>query len=203
MPKKQSVKTKKETEKEKIQKPKTEKEKIMKPKMEKKKIIMLLLLSLVVIITIVVIWYSLIGRSVKFKITPSETKVQPGDIITYKVKIGSIKNLASMKFKIVIPEGLTFIEGQEVDGLKTQLNAAKAEFTESTKVFVVGSSDYTSIKDTLLMTFKCSVDEDATGKKDITLIIDENDFFDTSTDMENIPVKYSNLGSTISIEKAN
>ena len=92
--------------------------------------------------------------------------------------MSAIQNLAGLKFKLIIPEGLTFIEGKEVDGIQTTLNAAKAEFTPSTKVFVVGSSNYSSDTDTTLMTFKCSVDSDAIGDKEITFSIDEDDVFD-------------------------
>ena len=156
----------------------------------------LLLFSITIIL---ILGYNFIERPVKFTVIPSATEVHPGDIVTYNVKISSVRNLASMKFKIVIPEGLTFIEGKEVDGLQSKLNAAKAEFTEATKVFIVGSSNYSNWGDTILMTFKCSVNDDAFGKKDITLVIDEDDFFDTSDDMNNIPVEYSELGSTINI----
>lgn len=167
--------------------------------MKNMKIIIPLLLSLIIIIALIIVLI-FINRPMKFTITPNETEAKPGDIITYSVKISSVRNLASMKFKLIIPEGLTFIEGTEVDGLKSKLNAAKAEFTESTKVFIVGSSDYSSWKDTELMTFKCSVNDDASGKKDITLLIDEDDIFDTSEEMNNIQIEYSDLDSTINIK---
>lgn len=167
-----------------------------------KKFIIPIFLALIIIVVLIV-GLIFINRPMKFTITPNETEVKPGDIITYNVKISSVRNLASMKFKLVIPEGLTFIEGTEVDDLKSKLNAAKAEFTASTKVFIVGSSDYSSWKDTELMTFKCSVNDDASGKKDITLIIDEDDIFDTSKEMNNIKVEYSDLDSTINIKKSN
>ena len=139
------------------------------------------------------------ANTVKFSITPSVTEAHPGDEITYTVKMSAIQNMAGLKFKLIIPEGLTFIEGKEVDGIQTTLNAAKAEFTSSTKVFVVGSSNYSSDTDTTLMTFKCSVDSDAIGDKEITFSIDEDDVFDTTTDMNNIPVDYSNPGSKVTI----
>lgn len=164
--------------------------------MKKKKLMMLLFF-----ITIIILFlgYKFVKFPVKFVVEPNVTEAHPGDIITYNVKIKAVRNLASMKFKIVIPDGLTFIEGEEVSGLKTKLNAAKAEFTESTKIFIVGASNYSSFGDTLLMTFRCSVNDDASGKKDISFILDEDDFFDTSDDMNNISVEYSNLGSTVNI----
>ena len=164
---------------------------------------MLLIVLFLIIIIILIVGYKFIKSPVKFTVVPNATEVHPGDVITYNVKISTVRNLASMKFKIVIPEGLTFIEGKEVDGLKSKLNAAKAEFTNATKVFVVGSSNYSNFGETLLMTFKCSVNDNASGKKDITLIIDEDDFFDTSDNMNNIPIEYSNLGSTVNITVQN
>ena len=143
--------------------------------------------------------YIFAANTVKFTIIPNVTEAHPGDEITYTVKMSAVQNLAGMKFKLVIPEGLTFIEGKEVDGLQETLHAAKAEFTQSTLVFVVGSSDYSSNEDTTLMTFKCSVDSGAIGEKEITFIIDNDDIFDTTEDMVNIPVDYANPGSTVEI----
>ena len=134
----------------------------------------------------------------KFTITPDKTEVHPGDTITYTVKMSAVQKIAGMKFELNIPEGLTFIEGKEADGLVQTLHAAKAEFTTSTKVFVVGSSNYTSTADTTLMTFKCSVNEGTKGNKEVTFIIDdEENFFDTS--YNNIDIEYSNPGSTVKI----
>ena len=143
--------------------------------------------------------YIFAANTVKFSITPSVTEAHPGDEITYTVKMSAVQNLAGMKFKLVIPEGLTFIEGKEVDGLQETMHAAKAEFTPETLVFVVGSSDYSSNADTTLMTFKCSVDSGTIGEKEITFIIDNDDIFDTSEDMNNLPIDYSNPGSTVTI----
>ena len=135
----------------------------------------------------------------KLTITPDVTEAHPGDTITYTVKMSAVQNLGGMVFELKIPAGLTFIEGKEVDGLATQLKAAKAEFTASTKVFVVGSSNYTSTEDTTLMTFKCSVDNGTTGEKNVEFIMTDNDFCDATNDMNNIPVDYSNPGSNVTI----
>lgn len=137
--------------------------------------------------------------TVKFSITPNVTEAHPGDEITYTVKMSAVQNLAGIKLKLVIPDGLTFIEGKEVDDIQEKLNSAKTEFITSTKIFIVGSSDYSSDTETTLMTFKCSVDEGITGEKEITCIIDEDDIFDTTDNMNNIPVNYLNLDSKVEI----
>ena len=162
----------------------------------KKMVISLLIISIILSLLPMQIFAE---STVRFTITPSVTEAHPGDEITYTVKMSAVQNLAGMKFKLVIPEGLTFIEGKEVDGLQETMHAAKAEFTPKTLVFVVGSSDYSSNADTTLMTFKCSVDSGAIGEKEITFIIDNDDIFDTSEDMINIPIDYSNPGSTVEI----
>ena len=126
----------------------------------KKMVISLLIISIILSLLPMQIFAE---STVRFTITPSVTEAHPGDEITYTVKMSAVQNLAGMKFKLVIPEGLTFIEGKEVDGIQETLNSAKAEFTPSTKVFVAGSCNYSSNTDTTLMTFKCSVDDDAVG----------------------------------------
>ena len=137
--------------------------------------------------------------SFNLSIVPNIDKVNPGDEITYTVKIGAVHNLAGFKFKLVIPEGLSFVGGQEVSNIKTTLNAVKAEFTETTKVFVIGSSNYTSNSETVLMTFKCLANENAIGKQYISLIINEDDVFDTSIEMNNIIVNYYKDNSLVEV----
>ena len=163
--------------------------------MKSKKIIASLLIIAIMVSLMPIRIFAI--SALNLTITPDVTEAHPGDEITYTVKMSAVQNLAGMKFKLVIPEGLTFVEGSAVDGLQATLNAAKAEFTTATKVFVVGSSNYSSNSDTTLMTFKCSVDSECNGNKEITFNIDEDDIFDTSYD--NIPVNYTNTGSTVNI----
>lgn len=125
------------------------------------------------------------GKSTYFKMTADKTEASPGDTITYTAYIGPIDSLYGMKFKLKFPSGLTYVEGsgKAVDGLQSLLNAAKAEFTESTKVFIVGSSNYTSTADTALMKFQCKVNDDATGSQTVEFYIDDPDnLFDQDYD---------------------
>ena len=134
----------------------------------------------------------------KFTITPDKTEAHPGDTITYTVKMSAVQKIAGMKFKFSIPDGLSFVEGKEVDGLAAKLNAFKAEFVAASKVFIVTGGNYTSTEDTTLMTFKCSVNEGTTGNKEVKFIIDdEENFCDTS--YNNIDIEYSNPGSNVTI----
>lgn len=163
--------------------------------MKSKKIIASLLIIAIMISLMPIRIFA--ANTLNLTITPDVTEAHPGDEITYTVKMSAVQNLAYLKFKLEIPEGLTFIEGQAVDGLQATLNAAKAEFTTKTKVFVAGSCNYSSNSDTTLMTFKCSVDSETNGNKEVKFIFDEDDAFDTS--YENIPVNYTNTGSNVNI----
>ena len=93
-------------------------------------------------------------------ITPDKAVVAPGETVTYAVTIGPIEHLQSMDFRLSVPEELGYVSGKEVDGLKELLGADKAEYTDSTKVMVIsGGGDYTSDKDTKIMTFTCKIPE--------------------------------------------
>ena len=142
------------------------------------------------------------SSSIKLTITPSATEAHPGDEITYTVtaKMNAVQNLAYLKFKLAIPEGLTFVEGKTVDGLIDSINGivvpGKQLFDEGKKTLTIGC-DYSGTSDIALVTFKCSVDSETSGNKEVTLIFDEDDAFDTS--YETIPVDYTNTGSTVNI----
>ena len=124
--------------------------------------------------------------STSFKMTADKTQANPGDTITYTLSLGAVENIYSIKLKLVIPEGLTYVagSGKAADGLQALMSASKAEFTEATMVFIVGSSNYTSASDTVLMQFQCTVNENATGSQEVTLDIDPDNIFDQ--DYENI-----------------
>ena len=135
---------------------------------------------------------ALAAGSTSFNIKPDKTEAHPGDTISYTISLGAATNLRSIKIKLSIPEGLTYVanSGKTPDGLEATLNnAQKASFTESTKVFIVATADgYTSTTETLLMEFECKVNEGASGNKAIDLIIDPDDIFDTGYDNINYVV---------------
>ena len=97
-------------------------------------------------------------------IDPDKTTATPGDTITYTVNVGPVKRLRSVNFTLVIPEGLTYVSGKEVDGLKELLGADKAEYTDSTKTMIVsGGGSYNSDGTTALMKFSCTVNAGTVG----------------------------------------
>ena len=148
--------------------------------------------------------YAATGKSTSFTMTPDKANAHPGDIITYTIEMGAVDGIAAMVFKVVIPEGLTYIDGsgKAVDGLQAKLNAAKAAFTESTKVFVVGSSNYTSTESTPLMTFQCKVNDDVLGsesevKKTCQILVeDEDNIFDQDYDNIAFTLKHGEVTIT-------
>ena len=137
-------------------------------------------------------------ENLKLTITPDRTEAHPGDVITYTVKMSAVQNLAYMKFELSIPTGLTFIGGKAVDEIQKTLNADSAEFTESSKIFLVGSGNYTSDSETILMTFECKVNENITGEQEVKFIIDDPDN-NLDTNDVTIPVDYENPGSKVNI----
>ena len=129
--------------------------------------------------------FAVTGKSTYFKMTADKTEASPGDTVTYTAYIGPVDGLAAIKFKLKFPSALTYVEGsgKAADGLQSLLNSAKAEFTESTKVFIAGSSNYTSTEDTALMKFQCKVNDDATGSQTVEFYIDDPDnLFDQDYD---------------------
>ena len=164
-----------------------------------------LLLSFVMVFVMLVTAvpaFAVTDKSSYYKMTPDKTTASPGDTITYSVKLGPIDSVCCMRFEIIIPDGLTYVEGsgKAVEGLAGKLKAPIAEFTESTKMFVAGSGNYTSTDETELMTFQCKVNADASGEQVVKLYVeDPDDLFDQ--DEDNIAVDEYTL-STITVKAA-
>ena len=94
-------------------------------------------------------------------ITPDRAEVYPGDTITYTITLGAVERMQGFEFKIVVPDGLTYNAGSYhvTDGLKETFGSEKADFTESSKIFIVyGGGCYTSASPTQIMTFTCTAD---------------------------------------------
>lgn len=148
-----------------------------------------LLLCLVMIVSLLVTAVSVFAAgSVKFTMTSDKAKASPGDTITYTVTMGEVSRFDSLKYKLSIPEGLTFVagSGKLADNLKETLNCVDTAWTEATKVFYITlCSDgigYTSTTPTELMTFQCKVDDGATGSLKIEFIIEPNNCYDSDYD---------------------
>ena len=115
---------------------------------------------------------SLAAGKVALKISAANASPSKGDTVTFSVTVGEVKNLTNMEFVIDVPEGLTYVEksAKLADGLKETLMVAAADWTETTKKFTMyGDSAYTSATDTLIMTFDCKVNNDASGTLSVSV----------------------------------
>lgn len=115
---------------------------------------------------------SLAAGKVALKISAANASPSKGDTVTFSVIVGEVKNLTNMDFVIDVPEGLTYVEksAKLADGLKETLMVAAADWTETTKKFTMyGDNAYTSATDTLIMTFDCKVNDDASGTLSVSV----------------------------------
>ena len=139
-----------------------------------------------------------------FTITADKAEANPGDTITYTVTMGAVNRLDSLKFKLVIPEGLTFVTGSGTlaTGLKDTLKCVDTAWTESTKVFYVTMCDegtgYSSSSPTELMRFQCTVDAGVSGNLTVDFTINPNDCYDS--DYDNIT--FATTPATITVAAA-
>ena len=130
----------------------------------KKKIVSLLLV-LVMCVTMLPI-VSFAAGTMEVKVSADNTSPKSGDIVTFTVAIGAVADLTTMDFVIDVPAGMTYVENSATlqEGLKETLKVAAADWTELTKKFTMyGDSSYSSTGDTTIMTFKCKVDDGASG----------------------------------------
>ena len=139
-----------------------------------------------------------------FTITADKAEANPGDTITYTVTMGAVSRLDSLKFKLVIPEGLTIVTGSGTlaTGLKDTLKCVDTAWTESTKVFYVTMCDegtgYSSANPTELMKIQCTVDAEASGNLTVDFNINPNDCYDP--DYDNIT--FSTTPATVTVTAA-
>ena len=136
-----------------------------------------------------------------FTITADKAEANPGDTITYTVTMGAVSRLDSLKFKLVIPEGLTIVPGSGTlaTGLKDTLKCVDTAWTESTKVFYVTMCDegtgYSSANPTELMKIQCTVDAGASGNLTVDFIINPNDCYDPAYDN----ITFSTTPATVNV----
>lgn len=106
-------------------------------------------------------------------ITASASEVHPGDEITCTVVMGPVKELQSLQMKIDLPEGLTYVAGSGslTPGLKDKFKYDALDWTEGEMMIngYAGQTMYTAEEDTVLATFRCTVDSDAVGELAIGL----------------------------------
>ena len=124
---------------------------------------------------------------VVFTVSADRAKAVPGDTITYAVYISPVPDIHGICFELDIPEGLSFVADSSAVSadLEEKHDFGEASFAESTLVFVgVTNSETALTGETLLMSFRCKVNDGAQGQRTVGLKILEEDVFD---------IKYNNL----------
>lgn len=147
--------------------------------------------------------FKIIPKKVNDKDVQANPTVYPGDTITYAIGMGAVTALGAMEFKLNIPEGLTFIDfsNKELSSIRNKLEetlniSGNGGFTNESKKLVTYGGDYTSNSEIELMTFRCTVNTDASvGTKEITF--SKNVLADKDGDQ--IPSDVSDLGSAVNV----
>ena len=113
------------------------------------------------------------GASTPITITPDKTEAEPGDTISFTITLGPVSEFGTMQMVLVIPEGLTYEAGSGAlaDGLKDTLGFDAADFTEVSRMVngYASRADYSSDGDTVICTFRCTVNEGFNGSAEVGL----------------------------------
>ena len=169
----------------------------------KKRILSILLCLCMVLAIFPVAAFAEEGKTVSFTVTADKTEAQPGDTITFTLTMGPVKGLYYADLNLRIPEGLTYVAGSGsiTEGLKDKLKAGQIQFLESHgNILGLHGCDYTSDANTVLMTFQCTVNDDAaTGAKTVGVGLyddDKTNCFDV--DMDLIAASFNSATVTVS-----
>ena len=147
----------------------------------KKKVTSLLLCFIMIfsMMTVAVPVYAAPVASTTLTVAADKTTAAPGDTITYTITMGPVSDLGSIQMTLDIPAGLSYVAGSGslAAGLKAKLGFDSADYTEGTKdgkprIMINGvasAADYESAADTVIATFKCTVDAGATGTLELGL----------------------------------
>jgi len=101
----------------------------------------------------------------QLKVVADKESAIVGDEITYQIVMGPVTEVGSIQMVADIPAGLTFVEGSGVAADKADLGFDSLDWTEASLMLngMASAADYASDADTVLCTFKCTVDEEAAG----------------------------------------
>ena len=136
-----------------------------------------------------------------------KTTAAPGDEITYTITMGPVSDLGSIQMELDIPAGLSYVAGSRslASGLKATLGFDDVAFTENMATGrhiingVASAADYESAADTVIATFKCTVDAGATGTLEVGLT--ELEFASCKT-FEVITSRFSVVKTAVAISGA-
>ena len=169
-----------------------------------------MLLCLVMIfpmMTVAVPVYAAPVASTTLTVAADKTTAAPGDTITYTITMGAVSDLGSIQMVLDIPAGLTYVAGSRslASGLKATLGFDDVAFTENMTTGrhiingAASAADYESAADTVIATFKCTVDAGATGTLEVGLT--ELEFISCQT-FEDITSRFSVVKTAVAISGA-
>jgi len=135
-----------------------------------------------------------------FTIEADKTEASPGDTITYKVYLQQPDTITAFGLYLVIPDGLTFVaDSGQLATTAVSLFGATLDYTKEEYLlsWYSGSGDDITDKSKLeLMTFKCTVDADATIGAQYEVNMEDVELIAGSTQ------DYDDITSTIAITTA-
>ena len=142
--------------------------------MNKRILSILLGLMLVVSLLVMAVPASAAPADPTLTITADKTEAKPGDTITYTVTLGPVDKLGYIQAEFDIPAGLTFVDdsgdcsaAQEAMGY-TSLDIGNMHVLSG----AAAKQNYSSETDTVIGTFQCTVDDDATGTLTVGFVED-------------------------------
>ena len=142
--------------------------------------------------------------STTLTVAADKTTAAPGDEITYTITMGPVSDLGSIQMVLDIPAGLSYVAGSRslASGLKATLGFDDIAFTENMATGrhiingAASAADYASAADTVIATFKCTVDAGATGTLEVGL--KELEFISCKT-FEDITSRFSVVKTAVAI----
>ena len=147
---------------------------------------------------------ALAAAPVQLKVTADATSANPGDTINYTVSVGAVTNMGGLEFKLIIPSGLTIVDSSISipTGLETTIDSDGAIVVPSSKngykwSYSAQSAGYTGASDLEILSFACTVDNGASGNKNVTIKVDT--FFDND---ELDEFEYEVTNSVVSVTAA-
>ena len=143
-----------------------------------------IVLSLVMLFTMLATAVPVFAATpVALKVTADTTSAHPGDTINYKVFVGAVTNMGGLEFRLNIPSGLTIVDGSISipTGLETTIDSDGAIVVPKSGngykwSYSAQMTGYTGSSDLVILNFACTVDDEASGDKIVTINVDT--FFD-------------------------
>ena len=164
-----------------------------------KKILAMLLALTMVLCMIPASVIAVSTNAVTLTVTPEKTVVHPGDTVTFTVSMQQTGKMTSLESTILLPDGLTLVEGSMSVVDKSVLGWDDMGMNEAYLLISgFGSVPYAGTESVNIATFQCTVDSNASGALTVTLDPDEAVTFagDENYDYKDVAI----VGATVKVE---